>query len=60
MVLGASTAGKIYAPLEGKRSVNSLTITTEDGATGIKGRVTHVLPGLIEKHGTEIVYSCGP
>jgi dihydroorotate dehydrogenase electron transfer subunit len=60
MVLGASTAGKIYAPLEGKRSVNSLTITTEDGATGIKGRVTQVLPGLIEKHGTEIIYSCGP
>ena len=28
MVLGASVAGKIYAPLEGKRSVNSLTITT--------------------------------
>jgi dihydroorotate dehydrogenase electron transfer subunit len=60
MVLGASTAGKIYAPLEGKRSVNSLTITTEDGGTGIKGRVTQVLPGLIEKHGSEILYSCGP
>ena len=60
MVLGASTAGKIYAPLEGKRSVNSLTITTEDGGTGIKGRVTQVLQGLIEKHGSEIIYSCGP
>ena len=60
MVLGASTAGKIYAPLEGKRSVNSLTITTEDGGTGIKGRVTQVLSDLIEKHRTEIIYSCGP
>lgn len=60
MVLGASVAGKIYAPLEGKRSVNSLTVTTEDGSTGIQGRVTDVLPDLISKHRSEIVYSCGP
>ena len=60
MVLGASIAGKIYAPLEGKRSVNSLTVTTEDGSAGVKGRVTDVLPSLIEKNRTEIIYSCGP
>jgi len=60
MVLGASVAGKIYAPLEGKRSVNSLTITTEDGSAGTRGRVTDVLPALITKNGTEIIYSCGP
>ena len=60
MVLGASVAGKIYAPLEGKRSVNSLTVTTEDGSAGIKGRVTDVLPSLIEKNSSEIIYSCGP
>ena len=60
MVLGASVAGKIYAPLEGKRSVNSLTVTTEDGSAGVKGRVTDVLPGLIEKNSSEIIYSCGP
>ena len=60
MVLGASVAGKIYAPLEGKRSVNSLTVTTEDGSAGIKGRVTDVLPSLIEKNRSEILYSCGP
>ena len=60
MILGASTAGKIYAPLEGKRSVNSLTVTTEDGAAGVKGRVTDVMSELINKHNSEIVYSCGP
>ena len=60
MVLGASVAGKIYAPLEGKRSVNSLTVTTEDGSAGVKGRVTDVLPSLIEKNQSEIIYSCGP
>jgi len=60
MILGASVAGKIYAPLEGKRSVNTTTLTTEDGSTGIKGRVTDVMPALIEKHKSEIIYSCGP
>jgi dihydroorotate dehydrogenase electron transfer subunit len=60
MVLGASTAMKIYAPLDGKRSVSSLTITTEDGTTGITGKVTDVLPGIIETNQIDIIYSCGP
>ena len=60
MVLGASTAMKIYAPLEGKRSVSSLTITTEDGSAGIKGRVTDVMREIIRDNEAEIIYSCGP
>ena len=60
IVLGASNAIKIYAPLEGKRSVNTMTLTTEDGGAGVKGRVTDVLPQLIEKYSSEIIYSCGP
>lgn len=60
IVLGASSATKIYAPLEGKRSVNTMTLTTEDGSAGVTGRVIDVLPGLIEKNQAEIIYSCGP
>ena len=60
MVLGASTAAKIYAPLEGKRSVNSITITTDDGSAGTRGRVSDVLPSIIEQNQIEIIYSCGP
>lgn len=60
MILGASTAMKIFAPLEGKRSVNSLTITTDDGSAGVKGKITDVLPSIIEANKGEIVYSCGP
>lgn len=60
MVLGASTASKIYAPLDGKRSVSSLTLTTDDGSTGIMGKITDVLPRLIEENEIEIIYSCGP
>ena len=60
MILGASSSAKIYAPLEGKRSVSSLTITTDDGSAGIHGKVTDVLPKIIEENQIEIVYSCGP
>lgn len=60
MILGASTASRIYAPLEGKRSVTSMNLVTEDGSAGSRGRVTDAAPGLIEKYGTEIIYSCGP
>lgn len=60
MVLGASTAALIYAPLEGKRSANSVTLTTNDGSAGSKGLVTDVLSQLIDKYEAQIIYSCGP
>lgn len=60
MVLGASIGSKIYAPMEGKRSVNSLKIFTEDGSMGETGRVTSQLAAIIEERGVEIIYSCGP
>ena len=60
MVLGASTASKIYAPLEGKRSVSSLTLSTDDGTAGIHGQITESIPRLIREFNTEVIYSCGP
>jgi dihydroorotate dehydrogenase electron transfer subunit len=60
MVLGASNGNKIYAPMEGKRSVNSLKIFTEDGSMGETGRVTSQLANIIQERNIEIIYSCGP
>lgn len=60
MILGASTASKIYAPIEGKRSVNSLKIYTEDGSAGILGKVTDPIPTLIDEGVVDVIYSCGP
>jgi dihydroorotate dehydrogenase electron transfer subunit len=60
MVLGASNGNKIYAPMEGKRSVNSLKIFTEDGSMGETGRVTSQLAQIIAERNIEIIYSCGP
>jgi dihydroorotate dehydrogenase electron transfer subunit len=60
MLLGASTSAKIYAPMEGKRSVNSLKIYTEDGTMGELGRVTEPIKVLIEAKAIDVIYSCGP
>lgn len=60
MLLGASTSAKIYAPMEGKRSVNSLKIYTEDGTMGELGRVTEPIKVLIENKAIDVIYSCGP
>lgn len=60
MILGASNGNKIYAPMEGKRSVNSLKIFTEDGSMGETGRVTSQLATIIAEREIEIIYSCGP
>jgi dihydroorotate dehydrogenase electron transfer subunit len=60
MLLGASTGGKIYAPMEGKRSVNSLKIYTEDGTMGELGRVTEPIVSLIQSGSVDVIYSCGP
>ena len=60
MILGASSSSKIYAPLEGKRSVNSLKIYTEDSSSGIPGRVTDSLEEIISEGAIDVIYSCGP
>jgi len=60
MILGASTASKIYAPMEGKRAVNSMRIFTEDGSMGQQGRVTDPIPVLIKDLDIAVIYSCGP
>jgi dihydroorotate dehydrogenase electron transfer subunit len=46
--------------MEGKRSVNSLKIFTEDGSMGETGRVTSQLASIIQERSIDIIYSCGP
>jgi dihydroorotate dehydrogenase electron transfer subunit len=60
MLLGASIGTKIYAPMEGKRSVNSLKIYTEDGSMGETGRVTENLLEIVRDRNIDVIYSCGP
>ena len=58
MAVGASTAERIFAPVEGKRSVHALHIATEDGSMGSKGRVTDLFDNSLGA--IDIVYACGP
>ena len=38
----------------------SVAVTTEDGTLGDRGRVTDVLPALLDRTGSDVVYACGP
>ena len=60
VVLGASSEDKLYGVLDIKRVSSMLTITTEDGSSGTKGRVTDVLPSIMEHNNSAVVYACGP
>ena len=60
MVIGASTEDKLFGVLELKRLASSLTITTDDGSSGVRGRVTDVLDQVIDRVGADVVYACGP
>ena len=59
-IIGASTEEKIFGALDLKRVSTSLIVTTDDGSTGITGRVTDVLPDLIKSSSPDIIYACGP
>lgn len=60
MVLGAANEDKLFGVLEGKRMASTVTITTDDGSAGVRGRVTDGLAKVMASHGTEVVYACGP
>lgn len=60
MVLGAGSVERLFGQIEGRRHATALTVTTDDGSVGVQGRVTDVLPDIVDRHGTEVIYACGP
>jgi dihydroorotate dehydrogenase electron transfer subunit len=60
MIVGAASASKLFGELMAKRTVGGVTVTTDDGSAGVRGRVTDVLPPAIERVNAEVVYACGP
>ncbi|MCW2614919.1 MAG: dihydroorotate oxidase electron transfer subunit [Frankiales bacterium] len=60
VVLGAGSADRLFGQLEAKRMSDSIAITTDDGTAGTRGRVSDVLPGVLDKAKTDVVYACGP
>jgi dihydroorotate dehydrogenase electron transfer subunit len=59
-VLGAATSDRLFGALDAKRMAASVAFTTEDGSYGERGRVSDVLPEMIEHSRADVVYACGP
>jgi dihydroorotate dehydrogenase electron transfer subunit len=60
VVLGAASSDRLFGQLEAKRLASSLTVTTDDGSAGERGRVSDVLPAVLERTRSDVVYACGP
>jgi dihydroorotate dehydrogenase electron transfer subunit len=60
VVLGAASSDRLFGVLEAKRLASTMTVTTDDGTAGERGRVSDVLPAVLERTGSDVVYACGP
>jgi dihydroorotate dehydrogenase electron transfer subunit len=59
-VVGAATQDRMFGALDAKRIATSVAFTTDDGSFGEQGRVSDVLPAVIDKSHADVVYACGP
>lgn len=75
MILGAASQDRLFGVDEARRSsravedggadragrvLDVVTVTTDDGSMGVKGRVSDVLSDVIHRSHAEVVYGCGP
>ena len=60
VVLGAGSSDRLFGVLEAKRIATTMAVTTDDGSVGKRGQVTDVLPAVLAKTRSELVYACGP
>jgi dihydroorotate dehydrogenase electron transfer subunit len=59
-VVGAATADRLFGALEAKRMSSSVAFTTDDGSHGEQGVVSDVLPEVLARTKSDLVYACGP
>jgi dihydroorotate dehydrogenase electron transfer subunit len=57
--VGARTNDHVFKPIEGKRLAQTIAVMTEDGSLGGRGKVTDVLPEIVSRCATEVVYAAG-
>jgi dihydroorotate dehydrogenase electron transfer subunit len=60
IIIGAATAGRLFGELVARRTVGSVSVTTDDGSAGVQGLVTDLLPSTITRINAQVVYACGP
>jgi dihydroorotate dehydrogenase electron transfer subunit len=59
-LLAAGTSEELILAEEFKSLCRNLTLATDDGSCGKKGRLTDVLPALPDIHDIKVFYACGP
>ena len=60
MVLGAASEDRLFGAALARRAADGLSVTTDDGSAGTKGRVSDVLADVIRLSAAAVVYGCGP
>jgi dihydroorotate dehydrogenase electron transfer subunit len=63
MVLGAATEDRLFGVVEARRAsrtMDGVTVTTDDGSLGVQGWVSDVLADVIRRSHAVVVYGCGP
>lgn len=60
MLLTATSEKTLFGALEAKRAAKTVVVATLDGSVGMRGGVAEVLPGLLAKTGSDVVYAAGP
>jgi dihydroorotate dehydrogenase electron transfer subunit len=59
-VIGAAREERLFGALDAKRISATLSVTTDDGSVGVRGRVSDVLPDVLAAAKADVVYACGP
>ncbi|MBM6403745.1 dihydroorotate dehydrogenase electron transfer subunit [Phycicoccus sp. CSK15P-2] len=60
MVLGAASADRLYGVAHARDVADGVSVTTDDGSAGTRGRVSDVLGEVVERTSSVVVYACGP
>jgi dihydroorotate dehydrogenase electron transfer subunit len=60
MVVWAETLDRVFKPIEGKRLSQTVSFVTEDESLGERGTVLDVVPAMVERTGTEVIYAAAP
>jgi dihydroorotate dehydrogenase electron transfer subunit len=59
-VLGAATSERLFGALDARRISQTVAVTTDDGSAGQQGWVSDVLPDVLRRAHTDVIYACGP
>lgn len=60
IVVGARTARRLFGELLARRTAGEVTVATEDGSAGERGRTTDLLPLVVSRSRAQAVYAAGP